>query len=281
MVGDKTMRVSNKRVAEAQQIIDICHNGTYTAMLNGKLKQVNLDEIKPARFVSSEILDKLKSNISKSSDEKPKIVLTNNSVVDDIIHTCYNSLDSKVGILNFASSYNPGGGFIKGALAQEEALCYASTLYVQLEACHTLYKLNRESDLDTYTDNMGVSETQFIKNGNNMWLPNPYTVKVITSAAVNNRKVKDPNSQRVKSIMKVRMHKIIELAIYENIDILILGAFGCGVFKNDPKFIAETWRDELSLYGGYFKQVIFSVMGDTSSQNYLAFSSVFKGGAIK
>lgn len=263
---------NTNNIREAEKVIEICQSREYDTLYKGKEIKVKLDEIQPARFISSEELDQLKH---EPNGKYRFFRLTDNSAVDDIISISRNNPDKKIGVLNFASSYHPGGGFLTGAMAQEEALCHASTLYIQLEACKELYNRNRASRLDTYTSNMAVSETQFFKNSSGILLAKPVTATVITSAAVNNNKVQDRNSDRVKETMKTRMKKIIMLAIEEKIDILVLGAFGCGVFGNDPYFIANTWKVLLDSYGGYFKKVYFSVLKGKSYNNYRAFSNVF------
>ena len=185
---------------DAEKTIEICQNREYITLYKGKEVKVKLDEIQPARFISSEDLDKIRYEPKGGCN---LIKLTDNSAVDDIISVNRANPDDKIGILNFASSYHPGGGFLTGAMAQEEALCHASTLYIQLESCKELYDKNRASKLDTYTDNMAVSDTQFFRYSSGLLLANPVTATVITSAAVNNNKVRDKNSDRIKEIMKI------------------------------------------------------------------------------
>ena len=246
------MRVNNKQIAE--ELVNIIESGSYTSMRNGKRIQVKIECTNPAELKTSEDLDKLNFEEKGSCNS---IEVTKNSAVDDIFRTSREHPDKVIGVLNFASAYNPGGGFITGAIAQEEGLCHASTLYVQLRDCKELYRLNKQANKDIYTDNMAVSQTEFIKNTHGILVPNPVKTIVVTSAAVNNNKVQDPNSLRIEAAMRTRMHKIIQLFIENNCNILILGAFGCGVFKNDPHIIAEIWKEELSKHGGYFDKVIF------------------------
>lgn len=259
-------------VAKAQEIIEICNNKQYMSMLNGKPKLVKLSDIEAAEYISSEDLDQIKFDVKGSCGD---IRITPNSAVSDLFTIRRTQPDAKIGILNFASSYHPGGGFITGAMAQEEALCHASTLYAQLNSCEKLYNENKKSNSDTYTDNMAVCKTQFIRTDSGVLVPNPAEAIVITSAAVNNNKVRDKNSDRIKLVMKQRMHKIIMLAIREKIKVLILGAFGCGVFRNDPYFIADTWKFELSQYGAYFDCVYFSILTGKNGTNLSAFEAVF------
>lgn len=57
-----------------------------------------------------------------------------------------------VAVLNFASARNPGGGYLNGAQAQEEALCRASALYVTLLRAPDYYAHHRAERSPFYSD---------------------------------------------------------------------------------------------------------------------------------
>lgn len=267
----KIMRSTELNKCRAAEVLEICKNGRYYCSIGGKAREVKLDDIHAAEFISSEYLSSLDY---KEAGNHKIIELTHNSAVDDIFRMHNKYRDKKIGILNFASAYHPGGGFITGALAQEEALCHASTLYIQLFGCHELYDLNKEENNSYYTDNMAISDTQFFMDSSRLKRGAPVHCTVITSAAVNlSKQGLDINVANAK--MQQRMHKIIQLFIDREVRVIILGAFGCGVFKNDPNTIAEIWKDELNKYGEYFDKVIFSIMGSQETPNYKAFKRVF------
>ena len=263
-----------ERMAQADKHLDILRIGKYTTLYQGKPKEVVIGDIPKAELVTSEELDIL--NFPEKSLGDLKMEVTNNSAITDIVRCSRGDTTDKIGVLNFASSYSPGGGFISGAIAQEEALCHASTLYVQLENCKLLYQLNKRAHSSTYTDHMAISKTKFIRNGEGLLIPNPVDTLVVTSAAVNVNRVRIAERDKVPEVMRQRMHKIIQLFIREGCNILILGAFGCGVFSNDPYLIAQIWKDELDKYGGYFDRLIFSIMckNTKDSVNYQAFSKI-------
>lgn len=268
------MRGNIQNKLDAQKILDICENGEYEAIINGKKKRVSLEEIKSAEFISSSDLEKLRYEEVGNCDN---IVVTENSAIHDIIALSKKYDNKSIGVLNFASSYYPGGGFLIGSMAQEEALCHGSTLYKQLKECKKLYTENKRANSNYYTDNMALSRTQFIRNDSGIYLAKPITATVVTSAAVNINRLSKEETRLVKEIMSKRMHKIIQLFIREKTNIIILGAFGCGVFKNDPNMIAQIWKDELLRYGKHFDIVCFSILGSKygNNNNYNIFCNYF------
>ena len=241
---------------------------------------VAIPNYEPAYYFSEPNIRNAVRMAEKRKDiAEQNIEIYNVSTVDAVIKT-YRQLqkadmeDSKIGVLNFASAKHPGGGFVTGAMAQEEALCHGSTLYPQLKDSK-MYEYNKAMLTSTlYNDSMNVSTTYFIKDGQgNFVMPAPAIV--VTSAAVNHRGLKKYEYNFVEFTMKRRMEEIIQMFIRYNCKVLVLGAFGCGVFGNDPKFIAKTWKELLEKYGGYFERVIFAVL-DKKEDNISAFKETFK-----
>jgi uncharacterized protein (TIGR02452 family) len=75
---------------------------------------------------------------------------------------------------------------------------------------------------------------------------------------------------KIKEVLQIRGSKLLTLAAYCDCDALILGAWGCGVFKNDPSMVAQMFADLLltkSQFWGRFKSVIFSVLDTSKQQN--------------
>ena len=201
----------------------------------------------------------------------------------------YSNYNKKVAVLNFASATTPGGGVAKGASAQEECLCRVSTLYPCLKAKKAwdlFYAPHRKemnplhNDDIIYTPNVVV-----IKDDDYNLLQKPFAVDVITCAAPNLREMPsngyntgDGNNKAKISenelfeLHKTRATKILFVALNNNVDVLVLGAFGCGAFKNPPSVVANAYAEVLSKYAKHFERIEFAVYCPSSDKsNYEAF----------
>ena len=155
----------------------------------------------------------------------------------------------KVCVLNFASAVSPGGGVLQGYAAQEESLCRVSTLYPALrdQRVQAFYRRHLEM---VRQDGMGWKNTDdciytpgvyVIREDTSdcalMAEENWYPVRVITCAAPDLRFAdldRAETSEELLNIFVRRMRRIVAIAAQEENDVLILGAFGCGVFMNPP-----------------------------------------------
>ncbi|MGV8130633.1 MAG: TIGR02452 family protein [Candidatus Pacearchaeota archaeon] len=170
--------------------------------------------------------------------------------------------------LNFASAKRPGGGFLDGSVAQEEMLCYETSLYASI-AHSKMYLYNQDKmNNGLYTDYMIYSPHVQILGTNQI-------TSIITSPAVNN--FADNFTEDVRrAVMQQRMEQILNIALAHEKTNLVLGAWGCGIFKNDPTMIAEVFAEVVyhpSFYE-YFDNIIFAIP-DKNSKNYKAFKEVF------
>lgn len=166
-----------------------------------------------------------------------------------------------VAALNFASAVSPGGGFLRGAKAQEEDLCRCSALFACLEPRTGPYALNRGLGSNLYTDHMLHSpDVPFFRDDDHALLEAPVHVSVITSAAPCARGMSPAERRRLPEVLERRAAKVLALAAHEGHRRLILGAWGCGAFENDPAVVAEVFsrllRGQLGLA---FEQVTFAV----------------------
>lgn len=188
--------------------------------------------------------------------------LLNMSSTAAIQHT---SDTTKVALLNFASYKNPGGGFLTGMISQEECLCHDSYLFnVLAEFLDTYYKWNREHlNRGLYMNRAIYSPDVYFDKVNR-------NVDVITCAAPNrnaqrfNNVSEEENSEALESRIKF----VLDIAEDNNVDTLILGAFGCGVFRQDPHEVAKIFIKECEKRN--FKNIIFPIID--LGYNYDAFS---------
>lgn len=200
----------------------------------------------------------------------------------------------KVCVLNFASATHAGGGVKTGASAQEECLCRCSTLYFAIseknmyENFHKKHKsMLYSGEMDsTYNDDCIFSpEIVVLKSDDGLYTPLPrnqrYQVDVITCAAPNlNRFYKDKPIAKIdlKNIHRQRAKRILDIAKSEQEDILILGAFGCGAFRNPPEIVAEVWTEVLKEYLYDFQTIEFAIVSqsDKPSKNFSVFERIVK-----
>lgn len=176
--------------------------------------------------------------------------------------------NERIGVLNFASAKNPGGGFLNGAMAQEESLAASSGLYETQLRNEGYYKANRAYRSMMYTDFAIYSpDVVFFRDQRFGLLERPVTASVLTLPAVNYGQVllKGEDPVQAERAMKDRMRLALAIFANKGDKSLILGAYGCGVFRNDPVKVAGWWRELLEEegWGSLFSEIRFAVL-DTS-----------------
>jgi uncharacterized protein (TIGR02452 family) len=181
------------------------------------------------------------------------------------LHAMYGA--ERIALLNFASARNPGGGFLSGSQAQEESLARASGLYASLSRMTDYYAANRRSKSALYTDHMIYSPlVPVFRDDDNQLLDAPWSVSMITAPAVNAgvvRSQEPANVSRIREVMSCRIAGVLALAVHYGHDALVLGAWGCGVFANDPREVAELFASYLLGQGRYakaFTEVVFAIL---------------------
>lgn len=244
------------------------------------------------------------------ADEYPDIPVTGSGVSDNPCTICvtkhrsYEAAiglhleypDAKICVLNFASAVNPGGGVKAGSGAQEEGLCRCSTLYPCLNRkvlWDHYYSVNRaahdplNTDACIYTPGIIICKTDTDipeRMEENNWV----SVDVISCAAPNLRDVPSnrynpQNGEPMKltdreqyDLHLKRAKHILHVAAANGEDILVLGAFGCGAFENNPVPVAKAFHNALQQYGKYFRVVEFAVFCRRyETANYDAFKAEF------
>ncbi|GHB59858.1 TIGR02452 family protein [Streptomyces cirratus] len=170
-----------------------------------------------------------------------------------------------VAVLCFASARNPGGGYVRGAKAQEEALCRASALYETLLEAPEYYEVHRAGRSTFYTDRVIHSPgVPVFRDDRGELLETPYRAGFLTSPAPNAGAIRRQEPERAHEIpaaLARRAERVLEVAALHRYRGLVLGAWGCGVFRNDPGEVAEAFRALLAgRFAGVFEQVVFGVL---------------------
>ncbi|PSM40342.1 TIGR02452 family protein [Streptomyces dioscori] len=179
-------------------------------------------------------------------------------------------LTGRVAVLNFSSARNPGGGYLNGAQAQEEALCRASALYTCVVGVRAFYDHHRTHRDTFYTDRVIHSPAvPVFRDDRGALLDEPYTAGFLTAAAPNAGVIKRTMPERVSELPRAlasRAERVLETAEAHGYRRLVLGAWGCGVFQNDPAQVANTFATLLGdggRFSGTFEQVVFGVLDRT------------------
>jgi uncharacterized protein (TIGR02452 family) len=197
----------------------------------------------------------------------------------------------KVTVLNFASSTSPGGGVENGDSAQEGCLCRVSTLYPCLKtrtAWEKFYAPHRAAHNPLHNDDIiYTQDVVVLKDDDYNLLPSPFHVDVITCAAPNLRESPsnrynryDGDAVHVSPEKLLELHlkrarKILSAAAANGAEVLILGAFGCGAFRNDPAVVAAAYQHVLPQFLNHFKTVEFAVYcSPRDLRNYEEFTKI-------
>ena len=206
--------------------------------------------------------------------------------------------DSKICVHNFASATNPGGGVVRGSSAQEECLCRCSTLYFSLntkEMWDGFYSPHRaehnplHNDDCIYTPDVVVFKKD-TANPSLMSEEEWYSVNVITCAAPNLRekpsnmmnsgdghKAAKISDKDLLDLHEKRLAKILDIALSEGNEVVILGAFGCGAFENKPEVVAKAAKNVISKYMHAFKIIEFAVYcSPRDDSNFKVFERILR-----
>ncbi|MBO4725726.1 MAG: TIGR02452 family protein [Firmicutes bacterium] len=203
--------------------------------------------------------------------------------------------DAKIAVMNFANAFHAGGGVTKGSNAQEESLCRTSTLYPLIYRKYlkgTYYKRNNShrylnnnakgTDALVYTPGVIVCKTDEDlpqRMPESEWVE----VDVITIAAPDLRQKSNPHAPLVGNGTCMteaeqfgyhvrRAIHMLTCAAAEGAEILVLGAFGCGAFRNNPDVVSRAYKVALEIFPNVFKKIEFAVYcTPRDGKNYEAF----------
>lgn len=185
--------------------------------------------------------------------------------------TEYGDNSNIIAVLNFANAYNVGGGYKKGSLAQEENLCRCSTLYPSLDSYEAkkAYRYNYDyksiygPDTIIHSPNVSIFRSDYDYS----FTDHPYDVAVFSMAAPNLGKLLEeeiPSQAELKKVYLRRIRNLLVLASDIGYEEIVLGAFGCGAFRNSPKLMAQCFNQVLVKegYKNLFNNVIFAIPYD-------------------
>lgn len=185
-------------------------------------------------------------------------------------------------VLNLANPVNPGGGVRRGARAQEEDLCRKSSLLLSLEsrAARRYYDYNRA--LETYMGSDAVMitpEVEIIKDTDGNLLKESVVVSVMTCAAPMLRYgLNGMSLQEYEDMLRKRIDGMLRVAAHMGYQDMVLGAFGCGAFRNDARIVSDLFYEAIQSFSyntynnrknaeDFFRRIDFAVL-DFSHDQY-------------
>jgi uncharacterized protein (TIGR02452 family) len=181
--------------------------------------------------------------------------------------------------LNVANPVEPGGGLLRGAIAQEEAICRCATLYNLLLLQPEMYEEVEAND-ELYTDYMSVIPNgPIFRDDQYDFIEQPFVASFITCAApvaFRYFRISD-DKERLHNVLEVRIRKIILCAIAHKFTSIILGAFGCGAFGNSSEDVAALFKKVLIEEGLrlHFQTIVFAIYSRESDKE-----AIFREGLL-
>lgn len=278
-LNDLLKKYHERKIAKKKNKLTVLFAETLRMMItNPKLHNAIKDSIRHQICISE------KEDFFSYCDKK----INDRSASIEVVNACsFEAAEiykkSRTCVLNFACSVEPGGGVLVGSIAQEESLCRASTLYPCLCSMETYEKFYlphiEEKDFlgkddCIYTPNVIVfqSDTLYPKlRPEKEW----FEVGIITCSApaLNHTELKNYS---LYDLHYRRLNRILDVAANNRNDVIILGAFGCGAFLNDPNIVAQAMFDAVKHYQYVFKSIIFAIPKSVTNRNYKIFYECFQ-----
>lgn len=242
------------------------------------------EAVEKTRLYTPEQASATLESLNSKSSQRPAIEVTHETTQIAARRLVESESVADLVMLNFASARNAGGGFINGAKAQEEDLCRCSGLYPCLISQHGYYEANRKNESAIYTDHL-------IYSPNVPWFrtrsrDDPHTLflaSVITAPAPNAGVVLSREAdalRKIEAALRRRAGLVLGVAAGHGHRTVLLGAWGCGVFRNDPALVADAFGKwlESDKFAGAFDRAVFAIYDRSKDQATLsAFKQRFTG----
>jgi len=251
----------------AAETLEIIDRGAYTSGAGAAvdLRAAIGSAVRGTTLFTPEDLDALATALPATGSRRTRVEVTDETTAASARRLVQAEGVADVAMLNFASAKHPGGGWLSGARAQEEDLARCSALYPCLLAQPRYYEANRAHPSLLYTDHVIHSpRVPFFRDDRHALLDEPYVASVITAPAPNAGEAlrREPDAgARVRAALAARAGRVLAVAAHRGHRTLVLGAWGCGVFRNDPAHVAGVFADLLTgpALAGAFDRVVFAV----------------------
>jgi uncharacterized protein (TIGR02452 family) len=268
------------RASLAEETLAILKTGRYTSP-SGRVVDLR-ERLRRAKDGTCSYPPETRVRVPAFRDRPTRIEVVNASTLD--VARRLADQGHRVVALNFASAKNPGGGFLNGSQAQEESLARASGLHAMLlgDPMYDHHQTRKDPMYTTWVIYSPAVPVFRLDEGR--LLDEPYLCSFLTSRAVNVGALhpRDRRGDEIRRVMQGRVERVLGVAARHGHEALVLGAWGCGVFRNDPGQIAELFRDALAgRFRGAFTHVVFAVLDSSGERRSLGpFEQVF-GPAVR
>lgn len=211
----------------------------------------------PAKPHSELITERLPETAAKGATPAHWTVVN-----EDVVKTMAR-LTGHVGVMNFASPTNPGGGVEYGAKAQEESIAKCTYLLPalrQFQASYYAPNLARPNRGLFSADLIYSSQVRQVFNERGERLADHF-VDVVSVAAPNRAAYPDLTAAETTPDLTLKISQTLRAFKNHGARHLILGAFGCGVFANPGAQVARLFREQLlrSEFNGAFSEIVFAI----------------------
>lgn len=257
----------NEMVSEAQKILDLFEFGHYEPE-EGVVMDVSMKEAREGTYVLDGVIEKAAGARAR---RRSMLSVTTSEALPLIAESVeQKGLTPVIGVLNFASGTRPGGGFLTGAVAQEEDLCRTSGLYLTLTKPVVVTQFYERHK---FNDGRGLSSDRIVVSpfvpffrpavdapwyGSEGAYPKVIRATVFSAAAPNLNAGESHSAEFLRELFVRRWGRILCAAERERITHLVLGAWGCGVFGNDPALVGGALGEALD-EGGFSGEVILAI----------------------
>ncbi len=256
------------------EAVDICERGEYTST-SGRV--VNIAEALKRAIDGTCSYPPDQSLPESKPGQDATVVRVENETTLAAAHELI-AKGFRPAVLNFASATHPGGGFLNGAMAQEEYLARSSGLHACIKD-NAMYAFHRARNDALYTHYAIYSpDVPVFRADDGRLLDETYTVGMITCPAANIVLLAPERRHEVGAAMWQRILKVLAIGIEHGHDALVLGAWGCGAFGNDSNEIAALFRRALAEnFKGAYRAITFAILDWSPEQRFIGpFQSAFR-----
>jgi uncharacterized protein (TIGR02452 family) len=187
--------------------------------------------------------------------------------------------ESEIVVLNMANERTPGGWYLSGAGAQEEALCRRTSLYLTIGPEHGFHPIQPPGAIFS-PDVLVMRKSDELDCAplppNQMWWTSVVSVAAVFRPPISFfgndfARVED------KEDMRSRIQTLFRVIVWSGKRNLVLSALGCGAFRNPPEAVAKLFKEVLQEdeFCGRFQGIWFAILDRKGSRNFDAFKKVF------